>query len=85
MNNIDYTEYENPLPDILSNEIYHTLRMYGLLNETILRDLEIRNRYKRLRAMKLRAGDAIDMLQKDYPYLQFDTIRKIVHNPPKPA
>jgi uncharacterized protein (DUF433 family) len=34
-----------------------------------------------LRASRISAGDAIDELRKDYPYLQFETIRQIVYNP----
>jgi hypothetical protein len=85
MENMNYTDYENPLPEVLSNEVYHLLRMNGLLNETSLRDFIMRSKFKKLRAMRMSAGEAIDILQREYPYLQFDTIRKIVYNPPKPA
>lgn len=43
----------------------------------------IRKKFNMLRSQKVRTSDAIDALREEYPYLQFDTIRKIVHNPPK--
>lgn len=74
---------ENPLKDLISDEIYELLSSKGLIDEKSVRDYEIRKKFKMLRATKIRTGDAIDSLREEYPYLQFDTIRKIVHNPPK--
>jgi hypothetical protein len=74
---------ENPVSDIISDEIYELLQNRGLINERAVRDYQIRKKFKSLRAQKYRTGDAIDALREEYPYLQFDTIRKIVHNPPK--
>ncbi len=74
---------ENPLSDLISNEIYYLLSSKGFFNETSLRDRLIRKRFKTLRMKKYRVSDAIDIIREDYPYLQFETIRKIVHHPPK--
>ncbi len=74
---------ENPISDLISDEIYELLFNKGLVNERAVRDYQIRKKFKTLRAQKFRTGDAIDALREEYPYLQFDTIRKIVHNPPK--
>lgn len=74
---------ENPLRDLISDEVYELLTSKGLINEKSVRDYEIRKKFKMLRATKIKTGDAIDSLREEYPYLQFDTIRKIVHNPPK--
>lgn len=76
-------ELKNPLSDLISDDIYEILESRGLINERSVRDYRIRKKFKLLRAQKIRTGDAIDALREDYPYLQFDTIRKIVHNPPK--
>lgn len=76
-------ELVNPLSDLISDEIYEILESRGLINERSVRDYRIRKKFKMLRAQKVRTGDAIDALREEYPYLQFDTIRKIVHNPPK--
>ena len=73
----------NPLNDLISNEIYDLLNSKGFLNETSLRDRLIRKRFKSLRMKKYRVSDAIEIIREDYPYLQFETIRKIVHHPPK--
>jgi hypothetical protein len=74
---------ENPVSDLISDEIYELLQGRGLINERAVRDYQIRKKFKSLRSQKFRTGDAIDALREEYPYLQFDTIRKIVHNPPK--
>ena len=70
---------ENPLSDLVSDDIYELLDSNGLIDEKAVRDYQIRRRFKQLRASKVSAGDAIDTIRKDYQYLQFDTIRKIVY------
>jgi hypothetical protein len=70
---------DNPLSDLISDEIYDLLDSHGLIDEKAVRDYQIRKRFKQLRATKVSAGDAIDTIREDYPYLQFDTIRKIVY------
>src|SRR5574338_884846 len=84
MENILYSKnISNPLADLISDEIWELLNRRGLINDRSVRDYIIRRRFKTLRSQKVRTGDAIDALRAEYPYLQFDTIRKIVHNPPK--
>ena len=70
---------ENPLSDLISDDIYELLDSRGVIDEKAVRDYQIRKRFKQLRASKFSAGDAIDTIRKDYQYLQFDTIRKIVY------
>ena len=70
---------ENPLSDLISDEIYEILDSQGLIDEKSVRDYQIRKKFKQLRANKISAGDAIDSIREEYPYLQFDTIRKIVY------
>ena len=70
---------DNPLSDLISDDIYDLLDSHGLIDEKAVRDYQIRKRFKMLRATKVSAGDAIDTIREDYPYLQFDTIRKIVY------
>ena len=69
----------NPLNDLISDEIYELLDSRGLINEKSVRDYQIRKKFKTLREDKISASEAIDRLREDYPYLQFDTIRKIVY------
>jgi hypothetical protein len=70
---------DNPLSDLISDEIYELLFSHGLIDEKAVRDYQIRKTFKNLRANKVSAGDAIDAIREEYPYLQFDTIRKIVY------
>jgi hypothetical protein len=76
-------QISNPLADLISNEVYEALMSRGLINETSVRDREIRRKFRLMRANKMSAGNAIDALREEYPYLQFDTIRKIVYNSPR--
>lgn len=70
---------DNPLADLISDEIYEMLNSKGLINEKSVRDYIIRQKFKQLRSNKVTASEAIDALREEYPYLQFDTIRKIVY------
>ena len=72
---------DNPIADLVSDDIFELLDSRGLINHKSVRDYQIRKKFKSLRATKLSASDAIDILREDYPYLQFDTIRKIVYQP----
>ena len=70
---------DNPLSDLISDEIFELLNAQGLIDEKSVRDYQIRKKFKQLRASKVSAGDAIDSIREEHPYLQFDTIRKIVY------
>ena len=70
---------ENPLSDMISDDIYELLDSNRLIDEKAVRDYQIRKKFKLLRASKINAGDAIDTIRETYQYLQFDTIRKIVY------
>ncbi len=72
-------EIRNPLAELISDEIFVALKSRGLLHERTLRDYTIRKKFKLLRQQKVRASDAIEALQAEFPYLEFDTIRKIVY------
>ncbi len=71
---------ENPLTGMLSDELFNTLLANDLLNEKALRDFMIRQQFKKLKAeSNLRTMDVMNEIQRMYPYLQLDTIRKIVY------
>jgi hypothetical protein len=71
---------DNPLADLLSDELFHTLRDNDLLNEKALRDFMIRQQFKRIKEQtNMRTMEAMAEIQRLYPYLQLDTIRKIVY------
>lgn len=69
----------NPIPELINDDIYDLLHSRGLINEKSVRDYIIKKRFKNMRESKMRASEAIDSLREEYPYLQFDTIRKIVY------
>jgi len=69
---------DNPLSELIDDETYNNLRKYKLLDEKAIRDYKIRQMYKDMRR-EMSAGEAIDKIQEMFPYLQFDTIRKIVY------
>jgi len=70
---------KNPLSDLISDTIYEVLDSRGLMNEKSVRDHQIRRKFREMRTNKTSATIAIDSIRTDYPYLQFDTIRKIVY------
>ena len=69
----------NPLAELISDEVYALLEDHQLLNEKSIRDYQIRRRFRDMRETNVPAYDAIEQLREEYPYLQFDTIRKIVY------
>jgi len=69
----------NPLEGLISDDIYNVLDNHNLLSEKGVRDYQIRKAFKTMRSQDVPAYDAIELLRKEYPYLQFDTIRKIVY------
>ena len=73
----------NPIADLISDDIYELLSSRGFIDEKSVRDYQIKRKFKTLRSKKVSASDAIDSLRNEYPYLQFDTIRKIVYQPAK--
>ena len=70
---------ENPISELVNDETYEMLKTRGLIDEKSVRDYLIKKRFRDMRESKMRASEAIDSLREDYPYLQFDTIRKIVY------
>ncbi len=70
----------NPISELISDDLFNLLSSKGLFNEKSLRDYQIRKQFKSLRAKNINASDAINLLREDYPYLQFDTLRKIVYH-----
>lgn len=69
----------NPLSGLIGDDVYELLETHNLLNEKGVRDYQIRKRFREMRTEDVPAYDAIESLREEYPYLQFDTIRKIVY------
>ena len=70
----------NPIHQIVSDELYATLVELNLLNKKVLRDFQIKRRYLELRHDGFRSADSIERILDEYPYLQFDTVRKIIYS-----
>lgn len=71
----------NPLADLINDQLFNELIKRGVVNEKYVRDYYLRSKFKKMRELRVAANDAIEKLKEEYPYLQFDTIRKIVYQP----
>ncbi len=70
----------NPVPDLVPDEFYEILRAHDLISEKGIRDHIIRKAFKAMRdEQALKSCEALARLQTVYPYLQVDTIRKIIY------
>ena len=69
---------DNPLREFIDDDTYSLLEKNKLFSEKALRDFKIRRLFRDMRN-EMSAGDAIDAIREMYPYLQFDTVRKIVY------
>lgn len=81
MQNPNSSDGRNPIAELINDDVYTLLTNRGLIDEKSVRDYLIRKKFKDLRSKKISASNAIEVLREDYPYLQFDTIRKIVYQP----
>jgi predicted ATP-binding protein involved in virulence len=73
------TTLENPISELISDEIYSLLLTKNLINEKNLRDYKIKKQFRELRNNSYSSTEAIETIRKEYPYLQFDSIRKIIY------
>jgi hypothetical protein len=71
----------NPLADLINDQLFNELIKRGVVNEKYVRDYYLRSKFREMRELRVAANDAIEKLKEEYPYLQFDTIRKIVYQP----
>ena len=69
----------NPLQGLVPENVYALLEQHNLLNEKGVRDYQIRKQFQAMRNENVPAYEAIEELREQHPYLQFDTIRKIVY------
>lgn len=72
---------QNPLKNHLSDSVYNFLLKNNLLREKGIRDYHIRKRFCMLKE-EFPSHIVIEMLQNEFPYLQYETIRKIVYQKP---
>lgn len=71
----------NPVQFLLNDQQFQLLTELNLLNKKLLRDLEIRGKYHTLKAEGVSFLEALDYLLQEYPYLQPDTLRKLIYSP----
>ena len=76
---MELTYDANPLGDLVPDEIYQVLEEHKLRYEKGVRDYKIRQQFRSMRGNDMPAYEAIEELREQHPYLQFDTIRKIVY------
>ena len=57
---------DNPLSELIDDEVFNTLKKYKLLDEKAIRDYKIRQMYKDMRR-EMSAGEAIDKIQEMFP------------------
>ena len=69
---------QNPLKSHIPDSIFEFLVKNNLLNEKGVRDFKIRQKFSSLKQQHT-TQNAIEILQSDYPYLQYETIRKIIY------
>ena len=70
---------ENPISELISDEIFSLLLNKNLINEKNLRDYKIKKQFRELRNNSYSSTEAIETIREEYPYLQFDSIRKIIY------
>jgi len=74
---------KNPLKPHIPDSIFQFLIEHNLLREKGVRDFHIRTRFRELKKNHS-TQQALEILQEEYPYLQYETIRKIIYQKTEP-
>lgn len=74
----------NPIPEIIPDKLYFVLKSMDFLNERSIRDYYLKKKFNELRSMYSRR-EIFRILQKEFPYICEDTIRKIIYTRCDPA
>lgn len=69
------------IKELKTNPFYHRLKSFDLIDEIALRNLQIKEEYKRLRESKS-LWDSIEVLSRKY-HLSHDRIKSILFRPRK--
>lgn len=69
---------ENPVPELLDTFVFNKLQELGLINSNEVRNLLIRQMYKKNRET-MNTGESIEKILEKYPYLQFDSVKRIIY------
>lgn len=74
----------NPIPEFIPDKLYFLLKSMGFLNERSIRDYYLKKKFNTLRT-KYSRKEIFGILQKEFPYICEDTIRKIIYTRRDPA
>lgn len=69
----------NPLREFIPDHLYYELNEKGFLNERAIRDYYLKKRFFELRT-DYTPREIFSLLQKEFPYICEDTIRKIIYS-----
>ena len=69
----------NPLKEFIPDHLYYELNEKGFLNERAIRDYYLKKRFFELRS-DYTPREIFSLLQKEFPYICEDTIRKIIYS-----
>lgn len=69
----------NPIRDLISDEIFDILNKEGLLNETGIRNYLIQTKFRELKEHNISSTEAVGIIKNEYPNLESDTINKIIY------
>jgi len=69
---------ENPLSSHIPDQLFDFLVKNNLLSEKGVRDFKIKQEFKSLKN-EYPTHRVLEILQAKYPYLQYETIRKIIY------
>jgi len=69
---------KNPLKSYISDSVFEFLVGNNLLSERGVRDFKIKQEFKALKK-EYPTHQALEIIHSRYPYLQYDTIRKIIY------
>ncbi len=74
----------NPIPEFIPDKLYFVLKSMGFLNERSIRDYYLKKKFNNLRS-RFSRREIFGILQKEFPYICEDTIRKIIYTRRDPA
>jgi len=69
----------NPIHEFIPDDLYVTLKSMGFLDERTIRDYYLKKKFDDLRS-QYTPREIFRILQKEFPYICEDTIRKIIYS-----
>jgi hypothetical protein len=68
----------NPIREFIPDHLYFSLKSMGFLDERTIRDYYLKKKFESLRT-QYSPRQIFGILQKEFPYICEDTIRKIIY------